>query len=324
MIRSLFFSMAALLAVAATPVAVAQDVAATAAPSVPHRLSLAELRKRYQKPGDRYMTVGGVELRYRDEGKGPVLLLLHGSRSTLNHWDGVAARLKGRYRIIRYDQPPTGLSGPVTDAALKVVGSPEGLVLGVLDKLGIAKATLVGVSSGGTLAYYFAAAHPERVDALVLSNTPSDPVPNLKVVNPPALDAAVADFKRTGIESRDFWREYLTFLYGEPGRLTPDKIDYYYTINLRENEPNARGLHALTANAETTMARLSAVKASTLILWGMRDPVLKPGNGQALFGYLTGAKSRSFVALEDVGHYPPMEVPDRIADLIDAYLRLAR
>jgi pimeloyl-ACP methyl ester carboxylesterase len=313
------------MALAIVPAVHAQGAPAAAAAAsteaVPQRLSVAELRKRYQKPGDRYVDVGGVELRYRDEGKGPVLLLLHGSRSTLNAWDGVTARLKDRYRIIRYDQPPTGLSGPLSDAARKAVGSPEGLVRGFLDKLGVAKATVVGVSSGGTAGYYFAAAYPDRVEALVLSNTPSDPVPNLKVTNPPKLEAAVQNFKRTGVEGMDFWTEYLTFLYGEPGRMKPGLPEYYYTINLRQKEPNQLGLHALTANAETTMARLAAVKAPTLILWGMRDQVLKPENGQALYGYLTGAKSRSFIALDDVGHYPPMESPERIADLIDAYLR---
>ncbi len=321
MIRSLFLSCAMLLA-APVPAAFAQAPSAPVA-SAPQRISLSQLRQRYQKPGDRYLNVKGVELRYRDEGKGPVLLLLHGSRSTLNQWDGFTARLKGRYRIIRYDQPPSGLSGPLSDEALRAIGSPEGLVLGVLDTLGVDKATIVGVSSGGTAAYYFAGTHPDRVNAIVLSNTPSDPVPNLKVQNPVDLDAAVANFKRNGYEGMDFWNAYLKFLYGEPNRITPGLQDYYYNIALREKEPNALGLHALTANAETTMARLKAVKTSTLILWGMRDEVLKPENGMALFNYLTNAKSRSFVALEDVGHYPPMEVPERFADLVDAYLRLA-
>jgi pimeloyl-ACP methyl ester carboxylesterase len=310
-----------LMATTITPAAHAQSApSVTTTEAVPQRLSLAELRKRYQKPGDHYIDISGVELRYRDEGKGPVLLLLHGSRSTLNAWDGVTARLKDRYRVIRYDQPPTGLSGPLSDAARAAIGSPEGLVRGFLDKLGVDKVIVVGVSSGGTAGYYFAAAYPDRVEALVLSNTPSDPVPNLKVETPPKLQAAVDKFKRTGVEDMDFWSEYLASLYGEPSRIKPGLIDYYYSVNLRQTEPNQLGLHALTTNGNT-MARLAAVKAPTLILWGMRDYVLKPENGQALYSYLTGAKSRSFVALDDVGHYPPMESPERIADLIDTYLR---
>jgi pimeloyl-ACP methyl ester carboxylesterase len=319
MIRSAISAL--LMTLAIVPATHAQTgPTAAASEAVPQRLSVAELRKRFQKPGDRYIDIKGVELRYRDEGKGPVLLLLHGSRSTLNAWDGVTARLKNRYRIIRYDFAPTGLSGPVSDEALKAIGAPENVPLAILDRLGIDKAIVVGVSSGGTLGYYLAAAHPERVEALVLSNTPSDPVPNLKVELTPALQAAVDKFKRTGVEGMDFWTEYLRGLYGEPARMKPGLADYYYTINLRQKEPNQLGLLALTANNEKTMANLKAVKAPTLILWGMRDHVLKPENGQALYNYLTGAKSRSFVALADVGHYPPMESPERIADLIDAWL----
>jgi len=65
---------------------------------------------------------------------------------------------------------------------------------------------VVGVSSGGTLGYYFAATYPDRVDALVLSNTPSDSVARFMVKNSPGLDAALAEFKRTGVEGRDFGR----------------------------------------------------------------------------------------------------------------------
>ncbi|PEQ11402.1 hypothetical protein B2G71_17780 [Novosphingobium sp. PC22D] len=215
---------------------------------VPRRLSLAELRERFGSPEDKYVTVKGVELRYRDEGEGPVLLLLHGSRSTIRAWDGVAARLKDRYRVVRFDMPPTGLSGPLSDEAVAAVGSPENLVAGFLDALGIDKANVAGMSSGGTLSYYFAAGYPDRVENLILANTPSNPVPTLKVETPPALAAAIARFKQTGIEGMDFWSNYLGGLYGEKDRLDPDLVEYYYETNLRVNEPNPRGLHALTAN----------------------------------------------------------------------------
>ncbi|PEQ11401.1 hypothetical protein B2G71_17775 [Novosphingobium sp. PC22D] len=73
------------------------------------------------------------------------------------------------------------------------------------------------------------------------------------------------------------------------------------------------------------MAHLKAVTAPVLLIWGMRDYVLRPDEeGRALESYLSNAKSRSFVALETVGHYPPMESPEAVADLIDAYIRRDR
>lgn len=303
--------------------AVVALVAAVPAPT-PARIPVEQLRTELGRPGDRYVDVAGVHVRYRDEGRGPVLLLLHGSRSTLNAWDGVAAELKTHYRVVRFDQPPKGLSGPVSDAVVRRIGAPEAFTAAFLNALKISKVTPVGVSSGGTLGYYFAATYPDRVDALVLSNTPSDSVKNLKLPTTPALDASLAAAKITGIEGRDFWQAYLSFLYGDQGRLTPATVDYYYRSNLRTIEPNAFKLHALTADATTTMARLHAVKAPVLILWGMRDPVMTATEGRALVAHLDSAAAISFVGLPDVGHYPPMEVPHRFALMVDAYLQATR
>lgn len=286
----------------------------------PARLPLARLRQMYGARDDRYMTIDGVELRYRDEGRGPVLLLLHGSRSTLNAWDGVAERLKSHYRIVRFDQPPGGLSGPLSAEAIAAVGSPEKLVAKFLDRLGIQKVIPFGVSSGGTMAYYFAAAYPDRVDAVVLSNTPSDSVAEAHFEVPAALDAATKRARELGVEGHAFWSNYLTYLYGEQARMAPGLIDYYCTMNLREREANPFGLHALTANKDRTAAALRGVRAPVLVLWGMRDPVLTRPAADALMGYLVNAQSRSFVAMDSVGHYPPMESPTAFADIIDTYL----
>lgn len=304
-----------------------QAIGQTAAQVPVQRIPLARLRKTFGKPGDKYVTIKGVELRYRDEGPNtgvPVLLLNHGSRSTLNQWDGVAARLRGRYRIVRFDMPANGLSGSLSDEAKAAVGSPEALVAAFLDALKIGKVNIAGVSSGGTLSYYFAAAHPERVENLILSNTPSNAVPNLKVETPPDLAAATARFKQTGIEGLDFWTAYLGSLYGVKSRMPASLPAYYYETNLRVKEPNVIGLHALTANEDKTMAMLAKVKAPVLLVWGMRDYVLPPVQGYDLEKYLVNAKSRSFVALDTVGHYPPMESPEAVADVMDAFIRRDR
>lgn len=287
----------------------------------PQRLSLAELRQRLGAPGDHYANLGGVEVRYRDEGKGPVLLLLHGSNGTLNAWDGVVARLKDRYRIIRFDQPPGGLSGPVSEDAAQTVGTPEALVARLLDKVGVDKAAVFGTSSGGTLAYYFAGTYPQRVTALILANTPADSVAEAKIQTTPALDVEIARAKAIGYRDLQYWQVYMSYLWGEPKRLTRETVEYSYTTGLRAPEPSPLALYALTANKQLTMDHLSAVKAPVLILWGRRDPVLTPPAEAALYDYLAGAESRSVVWLDTAGHFPAQEVPERVADLVDAYLR---
>jgi pimeloyl-ACP methyl ester carboxylesterase len=65
----------------------------------------------------------------------PVLLLLHGSRWTLDQWNGVANHLKNHYRVACFNMPATGLSDQISDAGMAAVGSPEELVAGFLDGL---------------------------------------------------------------------------------------------------------------------------------------------------------------------------------------------
>ena len=61
---------------------------------------------------------------------------------------------------------------------------------------------MVGVSSGGTMGMFLAAARPDLVSRLILSNTPSDPVDTSHLVQPPAFIAAQAEVAKTHFQSR--------------------------------------------------------------------------------------------------------------------------
>lgn len=283
------------------------------------KLTLAQLRARYMTPADGLVTLGGVEVRYRVEGEGPPILLLHGSQSTLETWDGVAAVLKRRHKVVRFDVPPMGLSGPVTDAAKAALPGPDALMIGVLDHLKIDQVTAVGVSSGGTMAYYLAAGYPERVKALVLSNCPSEPLNNASIATPPAVKAGSERAKAMGFQDRDWWKAYLNWLYGDPSRITAKKLQVSYDMGRRGPEPNAVHLLALAGNGAETAKRLAAVKTPTLVIWGARDPVLPVKAAADLRDRLSGIHP-SVVMLDDVGHYPPIEVPERFAALVETFL----
>ena len=126
----------------------------------------AELEAAY--PGE-YRIVEGVRLRLRDTGprEAPALILLHGFGASLETWEPWARALSADYRVIRIDLPGFGLTGPdpsgdYSDArAIKVL-------VGLMDQLGIDRASLVGNSLGGRIAWNFAAQHPERLTRLVL------------------------------------------------------------------------------------------------------------------------------------------------------------
>ena len=79
-------------------------------------ISLEDLRARYQTPQSRFIDIDGAELHYQDEGNadGVPVVLLHGNFGSLRAFDDWVAVLGDRYRLIRFDIPATGLSGPDT------------------------------------------------------------------------------------------------------------------------------------------------------------------------------------------------------------------
>ncbi len=283
----------------------------------PH-LTREALLAKYGDRAGRRMTIGGVEIYYKDEGRGPAILMVHGSVSTLKTYDGVVAALKDHYRIIRYDVPPGGLSGPVSDEAVAHL-KPADIAEQLLDRLGVKSATVVGVSSGGTLGVYLAAKRPDLVNRLILSNTPSDPVDTSHLVQPPAFLAAQKEAARTHFQDQAFWNQFHDYFSGQPDRISPAVRAQYYDFNRRTPEKHQLDLVAQVADHKAAVEAMNAVTAPTLLIWGARDPLLTPPTAETLKGYLTHAQV-SEVFMPDVGHFPPLETPARFARIVAAYM----
>lgn len=281
-------------------------------------LTLQELRKKYADPVGKIAIVDGVEVYYKDEGDGPVILMVHGSQSTLKTWDYIAPRLTDRYRVIRYDVPAQGLSGTVTDEHIQRL-QPVDIAEGLLAQLGVEKLTFVGVSSGGTLGVYLAAKRPEMVERLILSNAPADTVTTGHLPPSAAFQEQQRIAKETGLRNRNYWSAFLDYFSGDPTRLSSDIREQYYDFNRRAAEPHLIGLVAKVADQEKAKAAMRAVKSPTLLIWGAKDVLLPVQAGKALAGYLSGTDV-SMVVMPDVGHYPPLESPDRFAKILAAYM----
>ena len=281
-------------------------------------LSLADLRARFADDQSRYITIHGMELHYKDEGTGPVLLLLHGSQSSLRTYDRITILLQDRYRIIRLDLPGYGLSSQVAPAAIGKV-APVEVVEEFVDRLGIDRLSAVGVSSGGTMAAFLAARRPELVEQLVLSNMPSDRYDASHLVMPESFLAAQKRFAHTGRYDRNFWEEYLRYFAGNPARMTDEKIDEYYAFGLRPNDPNLLAMVAQVGDGVAAQAEFAKITAPTLLIWGTADPLLPESASAALAGHLSQT-TVSRVLLNDVGHYPPLEAPDRFAAIMATWL----
>ena len=128
------------------------------------------LEEKYLTPADRFVDVAGARIRIREEGdpSAPPVILIHGFTHSLETWDGWAAVLKNKYRVIRYDLLGHGLTGP--DPLERYAPEERAAFIGdIMDALNIDHAAIAGNSLGGLAAWRFAAKAPARVDALELA-----------------------------------------------------------------------------------------------------------------------------------------------------------
>ncbi len=322
MMRPPFVLAFALAALVVGAPAVAQDSARVAQPAPPTHLSVADLRAAFVDPQSRFTTIGGVEIHYKDEGQGPVLLMVHGSASSLRTWDRIVEQLKDRYRIIRYDVAGNGLSGPVSDAAAAAL-KPTDIAEALLKERGVTRlAAAVGVSSGGTLVAFLASKRPDLVERLVLSNMPSDPVVTTHLVQPQAFIDAQARAKQQGIQDQDFWNQFMSYFSGDPARISPAKRQEYYMFNRRAPHPNVVALVAQIRDGKESTQLFARITTPALLIWGGADKLLPLSAVERLHGYMPKSEVSRMI-LPDVGHYPPLEAPDRFARIMLAYIEAA-
>jgi pimeloyl-ACP methyl ester carboxylesterase len=282
--------------------------------------SVEEIRAEYTTKDSRFMDIHGMKVHYMDEGEGPALLMVHGSESSLHTWDVIADMLKDEFRIIRYDIPGFGLSDPSLDPERLSI-TPEDLAAELLHRLGVKKVTGVGVSSGGTLVTYLAAAYPELVERLVLSNMPSAPVKTDHLVMPQTfLDAQQRAKQAEGFEDEDYWYQFHTYFAGDPDRISKKILKEYYDYARRFPEEFPHGMVGIIGDGIEAKKKFSKVTQPVFIIWGSADPLLPRSAGENLEAFLPNADV-SRVFLKDVGHYPPLESPIRFGKLMEAYLK---
>ena len=126
-----------------------------------------QLEAKYTSPASRFISIDGVRIHYRDEGSGPVLVLIHANFGNLISWDPWVEALRGRYRVIRFDMPGHGLTGPDPSGDYSLERTVD-ITGRFVDALELERFSLGGTSLGGTVSIHYAAAHPERVEKLIL------------------------------------------------------------------------------------------------------------------------------------------------------------
>lgn len=267
----------------------------------------AELRARYALPNSRFATIDGQSIHYVDEGQGPAIMLVHGSFASLRMWDGWADALRGRYRVIRFDRPPMGLSGAEPQGRYDIAREAE-LIGALAERLGVHRFVLAATSSGGESAAAFAAAHPDKVTGVIFANIAAGPLAFRPTAYPLAFRLALwADPYLGGWHMPAFWDGILTANYADPAKVTPALVREWTDLNNRAQFYQRRPRPPGYVPFARTPADLAAIRAPALLLWSDTDPEVPLEIDGRTALRLLGSTDKALTVIRHCGHMMPLE-----------------
>lgn len=253
-------------------------------------------------------------LTHRVEGEGPPVVILNGGMMTFPAWEPLAARLRQRFQVLRFDfrgqllspgDPPTDLAGHARDVAA------------LLDHLGWANAHLVGASFGGEVALELAATAPGRARSLVVVT---------------AMDRETEEFRRGSDETREILAEVQAG--GDRGRFYDALVEGIYSAGYRQAEGAAlaarRGQMGLLPPAWfegvdrllvamqgfDLAPRLAAIHCPALAVLAADDRIMDAGRSRAM----AAAIGAAIVVHPTAGHGLVAEDPEWLANVCFAFL----
>ncbi|AMO24023.1 alpha/beta fold hydrolase [Ramlibacter solisilvae] len=302
-LRHLVLALLALLVLA-----VGAGTAATWAPDVP----VEQLKARWAQAPSQFVEVAGLQVHVRDEGPRDdpePIVLLHGTSASLHTWEGWARELRTNRRVVRFDLPGFALTGPNAQNDYSV-DRYVAFVAAMLNQLQLRRVVLAGNSLGGQIAWSFAGTHPERVARLVLvdasgyppeslKNRPSVPI-GFRIANTPGLRWLMQNTLPRGVVDSS-----VRNVYGDPAKVTPELVDLYVAMTLREGNRKALGRRFEQGYTGRTEL-LAKIKCPTLILWGGRDRLVPLESGERFARDIADAR---LVVLDTLGHVPHEEDP---------------
>lgn len=276
----------------------------------------AQLEARYLASRSDLRTIDRVPLHVRDTGPrdARALVLLHGLGASLHTWEPWARALEREYRVVRFDFPGHGLSGAVPEGDYGDARTHH-LLSALLDSLGIARATLVGNSMGGRIAWSYTAAHPERVERLVLISPDGFASPGFEYDKPAEVPAVLGVMR--WVLPRFMLQANLAPAYADPSRLSDSVVTRYH--DLMRAPGNRASLYARMRGTMLTdpRPRLQSIRVPTLLLWGRQDQMIPVRNAQ---DYLKEMPQAQLVTFEGLGHLPFEEAPEQALPPLQAFL----
>jgi pimeloyl-ACP methyl ester carboxylesterase len=276
-----------------------------------------ELKAEFTNAESQFIDILGMPVHYRDEGSGPLLVLIHGTAASLHTWDGWVDALRNEFRIVRMDIPAFGLTGPDPTGDYSIDRYVEFLEA-FASALHLEHFALAGNSLGGEIAWRYALAYPERVNRLVLVDAVGYSRSEGQKENLAFRLARTAGFKTvmSRITPRFLYKQGLLEVYGDDSKVTEELVDHYFRLSLREGNRRAFAERVVAAQGPIK-GDVRDITQPTLILWGEDDLWIPLEHGRNFARDIEGSQ---LIVYAGVGHVPMEEAPEQSATDTRAFL----
>jgi len=232
----------------------------------------------------------------------------------------VWTRLSRNRQIVFYDQRGTGKSKNVKPDASWGMDAQVADMEAVRAKFGFQKFALVGDSYGGLLAMAYAAAHPEHIEKLILSDSAAPAWKDIVRVLPdvfPDILEQIAARERNSAGSPDaadqrIRNHFLMLFYSEANRGA-----YLAGVKDLESVPQVSAAIQKATRTLDLTPELPKFKFPTMVITGRFDMNVTPVTAWNIYKAIPGAK---FVVFEKSGHLPSYEEPDKYVQVVEEFL----
>lgn len=270
----------------------------------------------------RFATIAGVRVHYHDLGDAgaPALILIHGSGPGATGWSNYsknAAALADHFRVIIPDCPGFGQSDMKPGDA-KTPGWWAGIMLGLMDSLGLATAHFVGNSMGGMITLKLALEHPERIDRMILMG-PGGGHPVFSTWPTPGIINLITAYEGEGM-TRDKVKGFISQSLFNQALMTDDLVENRFMAAIDPRivaQPPMRPGPGGPPEELWRDARLTRLGHETLIIWGREDRVLPFDNAMILMKQIPRAQLQ---VIPQCGHWVMWECPDVFNRIVLSFL----
>jgi pimeloyl-ACP methyl ester carboxylesterase len=283
-------------------------------------ISVDDLKKDYANQHSQFIEVDGMQVHYRDEGKGFPIVLVHGTASSLHTWNDWTTVLTKTNRVIRMDLPAFGITGPNANAEYSIKSYTDFLEK-LLTQLHVHKFHLAGNSLGGNIAWNYAAENPDKVEKLILVDASGLPTNKaqpaiFKMAKTPVLNSLFLY-----VTPKFFIKKNMEEVYADKEKITDELITRYHKMALRVGNRQAfidRAKTDFKLGEKANYDKLKSIETPTLLLWGAQDTWIPLDNGKRMDSIM---QQSTLVVLENSGHVPMEENPPESLAVVNEFLK---